>query len=97
MGSNQLNVVVGGEMVVQPVAVVGFVADQSGGELFEEPGREGGVDAIIHFAASAVVPDSVAQPLAYYRNNTVNSRALIETAIKGGVKLSHRTSEVKLP
>ena len=44
MGSNQLNVVVGGEMVVQPVAVVGFVADQSGGELFEEPGREGGVD-----------------------------------------------------
>src|ERR1700680_3233826 len=44
------------------------------------------IDAIIHFAASAVVPDSVAQPLAYYRNNTVNSRALIETAIKGGVR-----------
>src|SRR6202011_1419417 len=47
---------------------------------------ERGVDAIIHFAASAVVPDSVAEPLAYYRNNTVNSRALIETAIKGGVR-----------
>jgi UDP-glucose 4-epimerase len=44
------------------------------------------VDAIIHFAASTVVPESVAQPLAYYRNNTVNSRALIETAIKGSVK-----------
>jgi len=44
------------------------------------------VDAIIHFAASTVVPESVAEPLAYYRNNTVNSRALIETAIKGGVK-----------
>jgi UDP-glucose 4-epimerase len=47
---------------------------------------EHGVDAIIHFAASTVVPESVAEPLAYYRNNTVNSRALIETAIKGGVK-----------
>jgi UDP-glucose 4-epimerase len=44
------------------------------------------VDAIIHFAASVVVPDSVRDPLGYYRNNTVNSRALIETAVKGGVR-----------
>ena len=44
------------------------------------------VDAIIHFAASIVVPDSVADPLGYYRNNTVNSRALIERAVRGGVK-----------
>jgi UDP-glucose 4-epimerase len=44
------------------------------------------VDAVIHFAASIVVPDSVADPLGYYRNNTANSRALIETAIKGGVR-----------
>ena len=40
------------------------------------------VDAIIHFAASIVVPDSVRDPLGYYRNNTANSRTLIETAIK---------------
>jgi len=44
------------------------------------------VSAIIHFAASIVVPDSVSDPLGYYRNNTVNSRALIECAVKGGVK-----------
>jgi UDP-glucose 4-epimerase len=44
------------------------------------------VDAIIHFAASIVVPDSVADPLGYYRNNTVNSRALLECAVKGGVR-----------
>ena len=44
------------------------------------------VDAIIHFAASIVVPDSVRDPLGYYRNNTVNSRALIETAVAGGVR-----------
>ena len=44
------------------------------------------VDAIIHFAASIVVPDSVRDPLGYYRNNTANSRALIETAVKHGVR-----------
>ena len=44
------------------------------------------VDAIIHFAASVVVEDSVRDPLSYYRNNTVNSRGLIETAVKEGVR-----------
>jgi UDP-glucose 4-epimerase len=44
------------------------------------------VDAIVHFAASIVVPDSVADPLGYYKNNTVNSRALLECAVKGRVK-----------
>ena len=42
------------------------------------------VDAIIHFAGSLVVPDSVRDPLGYYRNNTANSRALIDTAVKCG-------------
>jgi UDP-glucose 4-epimerase len=44
------------------------------------------IDTIIHFAASIVVPDSVRDPLGYYRNNTVNSRALIECAVKNGVR-----------
>src|ERR1700722_4517587 len=48
--------------------------------------REHGVEAIIPFAASIVVPDSVRDPLGYYRNNTVNSRALIECAVSGGVR-----------
>src|ERR1700732_2717255 len=43
-----------------------------------------GVTAIIHFAGSVVVPDSVLDPLGYYRNNTVNTRNLIEAAVKGG-------------
>jgi UDP-glucose 4-epimerase len=46
---------------------------------------EHAVDAVIHFAASVVVPESVRNPLAYYRNNTVNSRALIEAAVKANV------------
>src|SRR5437879_7161626 len=44
------------------------------------------VDAIIHFAASIVVPDSVRDPLGYYRNNTMNARALLEAAVKTGVR-----------
>jgi UDP-glucose 4-epimerase len=48
--------------------------------------KEHGIESIIHFAASIVVPDSVAEPLRYYKNNTVNSRALIECAVQGGVK-----------
>ena len=47
---------------------------------------EHGVDAIIHFAGSIVVPESVANPLAYYANNTGVARNLIEAAIAGGVK-----------
>jgi UDP-glucose 4-epimerase len=44
------------------------------------------VDAVAHFAAKIVVPESVTDPLGYYLNNTSNARTLIETAIKGGVK-----------
>jgi UDP-glucose 4-epimerase len=47
--------------------------------------KEQEVECIIHFAASIVVPDSVADPLRYYKNNTVNSRALIECAVAAGV------------
>ncbi len=46
---------------------------------------ERGITAIAHFAGSIVVPESVADPLKYYRNNTVNSRNLIAAAVKGGV------------
>ena len=45
-----------------------------------------GCGAVIHFAGSIVVPESVAEPLRYYANNVVNSRALIETCVTEGVK-----------
>jgi len=44
------------------------------------------VDAVIHFAGSVVVPESVEDPLKYYSNNTAKSRDLIESCIAGGVK-----------
>jgi UDP-glucose 4-epimerase len=48
--------------------------------------KEHEVEAIIHFAASIVVPESVANPLGYYLNNTVKTRALIAAAVAGGVR-----------
>ncbi len=44
------------------------------------------IDTIMHFAAHTVVPESVADPLKYYRNNTCASRTLLELALAAGVK-----------
>ena len=44
------------------------------------------IGAILHFAGSVVVPESVSDPLKYYLNNTAKSRSLIESAVKGGVR-----------
>jgi UDP-glucose 4-epimerase len=63
--------------------VIGDTGDQS---LLGQIIRDHKVKSIIHFAAKLVVPDSVRDPLGYYKNNTVNSRALIETAIENGVR-----------
>jgi UDP-glucose 4-epimerase len=46
----------------------------------------GEIEAVLHFAGSIVVPDSVSDPLGYYLNNTVKSRALLAAAVAHGVK-----------
>ncbi|MEQ8265582.1 MAG: UDP-glucose 4-epimerase GalE [Parvibaculum sp.] len=48
--------------------------------------RDHDVEAVVHFAGSIIVPESVADPLKYYSNNTAKSRALIERCVAGGVK-----------
>jgi len=63
--------------------IVGDAGDQSRVAALIAAHR---IDAIIHFAASVVVPDSVRDPLGYYFNNAVKSRALIEVAVKCGVR-----------
>jgi UDP-glucose 4-epimerase len=75
----------GFDWAVAPEAklVVGDIADQA---LVDALIREHKVDAIIHFAGSVVVPDSVSDPLGYYDNNTVRTRALVEAAVRGGVR-----------
>lgn len=63
--------------------VIGDIGDQI---LTERVMREHEVEAIVHFAGSIVVPDSVSDPLGYYANNTVKSRTLMAAAVNCGVK-----------
>jgi len=44
------------------------------------------VTAIIHFAGSLVVPESIERPLHYYRNNTANTRTVMEAAVKHAIR-----------
>jgi len=79
------NLVTGFRWAVPDAAVFaeGDIADQA---LVGRLIAEHGIRAIIHFAGSIVVPESVENPLKYYENNTVKSRSLIESAVKGGVR-----------
>ena len=63
--------------------IVGDIGDQA---LVARLIEDHEVEAIIHFAGSTIVPDSMRNPLGYYGNNTANSRALIEAAVEGGVR-----------
>src|SRR5258705_5014607 len=69
-----------------PKTVPLIVGDVGSEELVEEVIRAHDVTEIIHSAASIVVPDSVSNPLGYYRNNTVNARSLLAAAVKTGIK-----------
>ncbi len=63
-----------------------FEGDIEDGELVAEIIKDQNIGAIMHFAGSVVVPDSVENPLKYYHNNTVKSRALLDSAVAGGVR-----------
>lgn len=79
------NLVTGFDWAVDPRArlVVANVADD---DKVRSAIREHGVAAIMHFAGSVVVPESVSDPLKYYRNNTAASRSLIESAVSEDVR-----------
>jgi UDP-glucose 4-epimerase len=62
--------------------IEGDIGDQA---LVEAALSEHGIGAIMHFAGSVVVPESVTNPLKYYNNNSVKSRSLIESAVRCGV------------
>lgn len=78
------NLVTGFRWAVPPQVpfVEGNVADE---ELVAHSIAEHGIDAIMHFAGSVVVPESVENPLKYYRNNTAATRSLIDAAISSNV------------
>ena len=63
--------------------VVGDVGDQA---LVSRLLTEHGIDTVMHFAAHTIVPESVAQPLKYYGNNTCATRALLQACLEQRVK-----------
>jgi UDP-glucose 4-epimerase len=63
--------------------VIGDTGDK---ELVGRVLREYEVDTVMHFAAHTIVPESVENPLKYYRNNTCNTRNLLECCAEAGVK-----------
>ncbi len=64
-----------------------FVRGDTGDEaLVARVLAEHKVDTVMHFAAHIQVPESVAKPLKYYRNNTANTRTLLECCLAAGVK-----------
>lgn len=69
-----------------PEGVPFYEGDIADSALVAQIIAEQNVGAILHFAGSVVVPESVSDPLKYYSNNTVKSRALIESAVAGGVR-----------
>ena len=79
------NLVTGFDWAVDRRAAL-VVADISDDVAVRAALRDHDVLAILHFAGSVVVPESVENPLKYYRNNTAASRSLIESAVVEGVK-----------
>jgi UDP-glucose 4-epimerase len=68
-----------------PEGVPLFIGDAADENLVEGVIAAHGVESIVHFAGSVVVPDSMRDPLAYYRNNTMTTRSLLNAAVKFGV------------
>lgn len=62
------------------------VGDTGDSQLLNNILSDGSFDTVMHFAAHTIVPESVADPLKYYRNNTANSRVLLEAAQRNNVR-----------
>jgi len=71
------------QSVLDTPLIVGSVGDR---EQVLAALRTHGVDTVMHFAAHTIVPESVADPLKYYGNNTCGTRNLLECCVQAGVK-----------
>ncbi len=63
-----------------------IIGDTGNRDLLQRVLREHGIDTVLHFAAHTVVPESVADPLKYYGNNTCSTRNLLECCANSGVR-----------
>jgi UDP-glucose 4-epimerase len=71
------------QAVLDTPLVVGKVGDR---DLVMEILRTHAIDTVMHFAAHTIVPESVANPLKYYGNNTCSTRNLLECCVETGVR-----------
>lgn len=71
---------------VLPDDVPLYEGDIADGDLVARIFKDNAITAIMHFAGSIVVPESVSDPLKYYGNNTAKSRSLLEAAIRSGLR-----------
>ncbi|MFO1255585.1 MAG: UDP-glucose 4-epimerase GalE [Sphingomonadaceae bacterium] len=69
-----------------PDGVPFYQGDIEDADLLSRIIAEQGIGAVMHFAGSIIVPESVENPLKYYHNNTAKSRALIASAVAGGIR-----------
>jgi UDP-glucose 4-epimerase len=69
-----------------PEGVAFYQGDIEDADLLARIIAEQNIGAVMHFAGSVVVPESVSDPLKYYHNNTAKTRSLIASAVTGGVK-----------
>lgn len=63
-----------------------YLGDAGDKELLARIFADNRIDAVVHFAGSIVVPESIADPLSYYENNTANTRTVMAAAVEAGVK-----------
>ena len=68
-----------------PDSVPLFIGDAGDENLLDCVTSQHEIESIIHFAGSVVVPDSMRDPLGYYRNNFMTSRNLLNVAVKRGI------------
>lgn len=71
------------DAVNQDTLIIGDIGDKS---LVSRILHEHDIDTVMHFAAHTIVPESVADPLKYYGNNTCGTRTLLECCARAGVK-----------
>lgn len=75
-----------GSRGVLPVDVAFYEGDVGSSEATGQLIKRHGVDAVMHFSGTIVIPESVRNPLEYYRNNACTSRSLIENCVRKGVR-----------
>lgn len=75
-----------GNAAAVPPAAELIVGDIGDGHLLADVFAQREIDTIAHFAAATVVPDSVRNPMAYYRNNTISTHALVSAALDRGIR-----------